>query len=41
MSAKQTKRLAKIQIKRLGRKVAENLISANKHTLEKSTENHI
>ena len=31
MSAKQRKMLAKIQIKKLAKKTAENLISANKH----------
>ena len=41
MSAKQTKRLSKIKIKRVARKEAENLISVKKHQSEKSTDNHI
>ena len=41
MLAKQTKRLPKVQIKRLARKENANLISANKHEFEERTENHI
>ena len=41
MSAKQTKTFAKIQIKILARKEAENLISSNKHKFEQSIEHHI
>ena len=41
MSAKQTRKLTKLQIKRFARKKAGNLISAKKHKSGKSTENHI